>query len=52
MKRKMMDTLLRWKADPNKVGLVVSGARQTGKTYIISEFGKEEKSENAFLLQK
>lgn len=42
MKRKMMDTLLRWKADPNKVGLVVSGARQTGKTYIISEFGEEE----------
>ena len=42
MKRKMMDTLLKWKADPGKKGMVVSGARQIGKTYIIDEFGKNE----------
>ena len=42
MRRKMMDTLLRWKSDENKVGLIVVGARQVGKTYIIDEFGRKE----------
>ena len=42
MKRKMMRTLLKWKDTDNKPGLVISGARQVGKTYIIEEFGKRE----------
>lgn len=42
MQRKMMRTLLDWKNSPHKKGLVVSGARQIGKTYIIREFGRRE----------
>lgn len=38
LKRKMYDELLSWK-DTNKA-LLVTGARQVGKTYIIREFGK------------
>ena len=40
MKRKMMSELIRWKNDPNKHGLVITGSRQIGKTYIIDEFAR------------
>lgn len=40
MRRKMMRTLLEWKDSPRKRGLVISGARQIGKTYIVREFGR------------
>ncbi|NLL95453.1 MAG: ATP-binding protein [Thermoplasmatales archaeon] len=40
MERKIMKKLLKWKNDPDKVGLLVEGARQVGKTHIIREFGK------------
>ena len=39
MKRKIIDTLVGWKNSPNRKPLVVNGARQIGKTYIINEFG-------------
>ena len=42
MKRKIMAKLLKWKSDPDKVGLLIKGARQVGKTYIVDEFGKNE----------
>ncbi len=40
MKRKMMSELVAWKGDPNKHGLVITGSRQIGKTYIIDEFAR------------
>ncbi|MDR1405554.1 MAG: AAA family ATPase [Candidatus Methanoplasma sp.] len=40
MRRKMTDVLLRWKNDPGKVCLLIEGARQIGKTYIIDEFAR------------
>ena len=40
LKRKIMDVLTTWKSDPEKKSLMIRGARQTGKTYIVREFGK------------
>lgn len=41
MKRKFYDTLLSWKSESKKP-LMVIGARQIGKTYIINQFCKAE----------
>lgn len=41
LKRKIEDKLINWKNDKNKMCLVVKGARQVGKTYIIDKFCKE-----------
>ena len=41
MERKITNTLLEWKKDPEKKALVIIGARQIGKTYIINEFGEK-----------
>ena len=40
LKRKIYDKLLDWKKTKDKECLLVKGARQIGKTYIIDEFGK------------
>jgi len=42
MKRKIYQDLLDWKNQNLKQSLLVKGARQVGKTYIIKEFGKQE----------
>ncbi|MCL2051575.1 MAG: AAA family ATPase [Lachnospiraceae bacterium] len=41
LKRKMYDDLLLWKSRPDKKCLVVKGARQVGKTFIIELFARE-----------
>ena len=41
LKRKFYDSLLNWKNTKDKECLLVKGARQIGKTYIIEQFGKE-----------
>jgi len=41
LKRKIYDDLMRWKARDNKQCLVVKGARQVGKTFIIELFARE-----------
>jgi len=40
MKRKIEDTLLRWNGQKKPLPLMLIGARQTGKTYILEEFCK------------
>jgi len=40
LRRKIEDKLMKWKNDPEKKSLLVRGARQVGKTFSISEFGK------------
>lgn len=40
LKRKFYDTLIEWKNNKNQSCLLVKGARQIGKTYIIDYFGK------------
>lgn len=42
MKRKIYEGLLKWKNTESKIPLMVVGARQIGKTYIINEFCKKE----------
>ena len=42
MRRKIMERLRAWKADAkHRLPLLLYGARQVGKTYILKEFGKE-----------
>ena len=41
-KRKIYEDLLKWKNTESKIPLMVVGARQIGKTYIIDEFCKKE----------
>ena len=40
--RKAYKTLLEWKNRGNKKALLISGARQIGKTYLIRSFGTQE----------
>jgi predicted AAA+ superfamily ATPase len=42
MKRKIYNDLVKWKNKSGRMPLVVNGARQVGKTYILQEFGKQE----------
>ncbi len=42
MKRKAYDSLLDWKHRKTKQALLVTGARQVGKTYLIRQFGAAE----------
>ncbi len=39
MKRFITDKLLKWKNSNNRKPLILKGARQVGKTYILKEFG-------------
>jgi predicted AAA+ superfamily ATPase len=41
MERKIVKNLLAWKNNPKKQPLLLQGARQVGKTYILLSFGKE-----------
>lgn len=41
LKRKIEAELLAWKQRQDKMCLVVKGARQVGKTYIIDKFARE-----------
>lgn len=42
MKRELYEQLNHWKTSPHRKPLVLKGARQTGKTYLVKEFGKQE----------
>ena len=41
LKRKAFESLSIWKEKSDNKSLIVTGARQIGKTYIVREFGKE-----------
>ena len=41
LRRKFYDTLLKWSKEKNQECLLVRGARQIGKTYIIDYFGRK-----------
>ena len=44
MKRKIYENLINWKNDIYKKPLIIEGARQIGKTYIVNEFAHYEYS--------
>ena len=41
MKRKITQQLIDWKNRPDHKPLILQGARQVGKTYILEEFGRQ-----------
>lgn len=41
MKRKISEALLEWKNSKNRMPLILNGARQVGKTFILEQFGRE-----------
>jgi predicted AAA+ superfamily ATPase len=49
MRRLVYDRLLEWKNKPNRKPLVLNGARQVGKTWILKEFGANEYSNMAYI---
>ena len=40
MKRLLIDNLITWKNSKNRLPLVLKGARQVGKTWLLNEFGR------------
>jgi predicted AAA+ superfamily ATPase len=40
MKRRLMDDLIMWKHKKNRLPLILRGARQVGKTWLLEEFGR------------
>ncbi len=49
MKRKIYSNLLEWKKNSIKTPLMIIGARQIGKTYIIKEFCQKEFEKNIYI---
>ena len=41
LRRKALDRLREWRSNAENKSMIVTGARQVGKTYIVREFGKE-----------
>jgi uncharacterized protein len=48
MKRSLYEDLLRWKQSAHRKPLVLQGARQVGKTWLMKEFGKNEFDQVAY----
>ncbi|MCL2137053.1 MAG: ATP-binding protein [Coriobacteriia bacterium] len=49
MQRLLMDKLIAWKNDARRKPLILRGARQVGKTWLLQEFGKQEFTEYAYV---
>jgi len=49
MQRNLMQDLLVWKNDPRRKPLILQGARQVGKTWLLKEFGSREFSDLAYV---
>ena len=45
LQRKIYDKLLEWHRSKDRKALVMQGARQVGKTYIVEKFGRENYEE-------
>ena len=49
MKRDLYSALLDWKRSSSRKPMILKGARQVGKTYLIKEFGRNEYESIAYL---
>ena len=49
MRRFAMDKLLDWKKKSNRKPLILMGARQVGKTWLMKEFGKTYYEKTAYI---
>ena len=50
MYRKIIEDLKIWKESPSRKPLILRGARQCGKTWILQEFGKTQYQKLAYIL--
>lgn len=49
MNRKAIEELYKWKASVDRKPLIVQGARQVGKTWLMKEFAKEAYQKYAYV---
>lgn len=49
MKRQKSNDLLTWKTSPNRKPLILRGARQVGKTWLMKEFGKTSYDQTVYV---
>lgn len=49
MEREIMKDLVKWKGRSDRKPLILLGARQVGKTYILKEFGKRYYEQTAYI---
>ena len=48
MQREIYNKLIEWKNDKHRKPLLIKGARQVGKTFIIKQFGKDHYTDIAY----
>ncbi len=49
MYRKAMQDLIKWKTSLGRKPLIIRGARQVGKTWLMKEFGKTNYKKHAYI---
>ena len=49
MERRAMESLVQWKNSKRRKPLIIKGARQTGKTWLMKEFGKKHFKYTAYV---
>jgi len=49
MKRLAINGLLKWKHEENRKPLIIQGARQVGKTWVMREFGRRHYEKHAYI---
>lgn len=49
MKRNTLEQLIKWKLDPERKPLIIRGARQVGKTWLMLEFGSKYYDQYVYL---
>lgn len=49
MNRAKLADLIAWKNSPDRKPLIIRGARQTGKTWLMKEFGRQEYARTVYL---
>ena len=49
MERTAMKQLISWKNNPSRKPLIIRGARQVGKTWLMKEFGKNQYEQTVYI---
>ncbi|MBR2676465.1 MAG: AAA family ATPase [Solobacterium sp.] len=49
MRRQVFEKLKAWKTNPDRKSLILRGARQAGKTWVLKDFGRREFLNTAYL---
>lgn len=49
MYRNLLDKLIEWKHSPNRKPLIMRGARQVGKTWLLKEFGRTQYQHTVYI---